>query len=74
MHMKKYQIQKFNHLIFFNRKIFGWSFTKMLEVSQRKINQGKKPAASGSAAPIKKEWPHLKSLKFLDDALMVQKR
>ncbi|VVC26225.1 MADF domain [Cinara cedri] len=34
----------------------------------------KKNAPSGSATSMKKEWPYLRSLKFLDNVVMVQKR
>ncbi|XP_060855670.1 uncharacterized protein LOC132933394 [Metopolophium dirhodum] len=57
----------------FNGKYSIPALKKSWEYLKEKYTREKKIAPSGSAS-IKREWPHLKSLQFLDDVVLCQKR
>lgn len=45
-----------------------WKYLK------ERYTREKKPEASGSGAGKKKEWVHFKSLKFLDEVTIINKK
>ncbi|XP_060859160.1 uncharacterized protein LOC132936444 isoform X2 [Metopolophium dirhodum] len=57
----------------FNGKYSIPALKKSWKYLKKKYTREKKIAPSGSAS-IKREWPHLKSLQFLDDVVLCQKR
>ncbi|CAI6373192.1 unnamed protein product [Macrosiphum euphorbiae] len=59
--------------VHFNGKYSIPALKKSWKYLKEKYTREKKIPASGSAA-TKKEWPHLRSLQFLDDVVICKKR